>query len=757
MKSRYDFLGARFKLFIWQWRGVWITTPCITTFVILLRLTGILQSWEWGTYDFYIRNRPLPTQDRRIAIIGIDEADVHKIGQPVLPDATYAKLLEKLKAMEPRAIGLDIYRDLPVPPGHEELIRVFKNTPNLVGIQKVVGDNKREGVAPPPALKEKGQVGANDILADADGRVRRGLFYLDNQDGETIHSFALHLALHYLEKENIKAEIVEGTNNWRIGNQVFIPFEKNDGGYVKTDAGGYQLLINYRGSNGYFEIVSLTDILEDQVPPDWGSDRIIIIGKVGESFNDLFYTPYSSSWLTLPKPMAGVELQANFISQIISAALNERSLIRTWSEPQEWLWIFIWSGVGATATWHWRNQTKQFLSLALFKHLALEIFILFGSTYIGFIYGWWIPIVPPLLALVGAFFVITGYVAGTASGIRKTFCRYLSQEIVSNLLESKEGLKIGGKRQTITVLASDLRGFTALSEKLSSEDVVEIINIYLQDILKIITDYGGNIDKLLGDGIMVLFGAPIVREDDAERAVACALAMQLEMESINKKIQVLGLPALEMGIGINTGDAVVGNIGSEEHTEYTAIGWEVNLAFRVETYAIGNQILISNSTKEAIGISELRIDSMKEIKPKGMSNPINIYEVGGIAGKYNLFLPKEQEILLMLEKPIPIFYLIVEGKQISNTVFKGNLVKLSQRGAEIEMNKSTSTDSIPLPYSNIQLNLLKPDNQSFMSEHIYGKVLKVEEASKTFYIRFTFKPQSVIQQLDSLYQSSLKR
>ena len=721
---------------------------------MLLRLTGILQLWEWSTYDFYIRNRPLPTQDRRIAIIGIDEADVHKIGQPILPDAIYAQVLEKLKPMEPRAIGLDIYRDLPVQPGHQELVRIFENTPNLVGIQKVVGDEKQEGVAAPPALKERGQVGANDMLVDADGRIRRGLFYLDNQDGERIHGFALHLALHYLKKENIQAEIVEGTDNWRIGDRVFIPFEENDGGYVRTDAGGYQLLINYRGPIGYFEIVSLTDILEERVPPDWGRDRIILIGKVGESFNDLFYTPYSGGLLTLPKPMTGVEVQANFISQIISAALNERSLIRTWSEPQEWLWILIWSGVGATVAWHWRNQTKQFLSLALFKHLTLKILILFGSSYIGFIYGWWVPVVPPLLALVGAFFVIIGYVAGTASGIRKTFDRYLSQEVVSNLLESKEGLKIGGKRQTITVLASDLRGFTALSEQLSSETVVKIINIYLQDTLKIITKYGGTIDKLLGDGIMVLFGAPIVREDDAQRAVACAVAMQLEMESINKKIQAQGLPALEMGIGINTGDAVVGNIGCEEHTEYTAIGWEVNLAFRIETYAIGNQILISNSTKEAIGISQLRIDSMKEIKPKGMSNRIKIYEVGGIGDKYNLFLPKEEEILLLLEKPISVFYLIVEGKQISNTVFKGNLIKLSQRGAEIEMNKSAPTDLVPLPYSNIQLNLLKPDNESFMSEHIYGKVLKVEEASKIFYIRFTFKPQSVTQQFDSLYQSS---
>lgn len=757
MKSHYDSRGSRAKSLIWQSRGVWITTPCVTILVILLRLTGILQLWEWGTYDFYIRNRPLPPRDERIIIVGIDEADIRKVGQGTIPDATLAKLLKKLKAMEPRAIGLDIYRNLPVPPGNEELVKVFQSTPNLVGIQKVVGDERGEGVAPPPALQKKGQVGANDTPVDADNRSRRGLFYLDNKYGETIYSFALHLGLLYLEQENIKPEIVEGPERWRLGNRVFPPFQKNDGGYVRADARGYQLLINYRGPSGHFETVSLTDILDGQVSPDWGRDRIILIGAVGESFNDLFYTPYSSYLLTPPIPMAGVELQANFISQIISVALNERPLIKTWSEPQEWLWIFIWSGVGATVTWQWRNQTKKFLSLTLLKHLTLEATIIFLSTYMMFIWGWWLPVVPPLLAILLSSFAITGYVAGTASLIRKTFARYHSNEIVKNLLESKEGLKIGGKRQCITVLTSDLRGFTALSEQLSPESVVEIINIYLKDILKIITKYGGSIDKLLGDGIMVLFGAPIAREDDPQRAVACAVAMQLEMKSINQKMKVLGLPTLEMGIGIHTGDAVVGNIGSEEHTEYTAIGWEVNLAFRIESYATGNQILISNATIAAIGISQLRIDSTKEIKPKGISNPINIYEVGGIGDKYNLFLPKEEEVLLPLEQAIPIFYLIVEGKHISDTVFKGNLVKLSHRGAEIEINRYASRDSLPFTHSNIQLNLLNPSNKSFMSEHIYGKVLRVEEASKTFYIRFTFKPQSVIEQLDSLYKSSLQR
>lgn len=753
MKSHHDAPGVKIKLSIWKWRGVWITTPCVAIVVILLRLTGIFQLWEWATFDFYMRHRPLPPVDERIVIVGIEERDVQKIGQAVIPDAVYAQLLKKLKAMEPRAIGLDIYRDLPVPPGHEELVKVFQTTPNLVGIHKVVGDEKLEGVAPPPALKAKGQIGANDLIVDADNRVRRGLLYLEDKNGETAYSFGLYLALLYLQKEGIEPEIIQGTNNWRLGSQVFARFKSNDGGYVRTDANGYQLLINYRGPTGYFEKVSLTDILEDRVAKDWGRDRIILIGKVGESFNDLFYTPYSSGLLTLPQPMPGVEVQANFISQIISAALNERSSIKTWSDPQEWLWILIWSGVGVTITWQRPDKTQKFFSLTLLKKLSLATFFLFSITFAAFIGQWWLPVVPPFLAIAGSSFAVTGYFAGTAGIIRKTFGRYLSHEIVNNLLESETGLKIGGQRQCITILTSDLRGFTAVSEQLPPEKVVEIINVYLQNILKVISKHGGTIDKLLGDGIMVLFGAPFTREDDAKRAVACALEMQLEMVNINQKMKALGLPTLEMGIGINTGEAVVGNIGSEEHTEYTAIGWEVNLAFRIETYAIGNQILISNSTKEAIGISKLRIDSTKEIKPKGIRESISVYEIGGIEDKYNLFLPKEEEILLPLQTTIPIFYLIVEGKQVSDTVCKGNLVSLSHKGAEVKVNEYTSRELIPPAHSNIQLNILKLDNKSFMSEHIYAKVLKVKETTKTFYIRFTFKPQSVSDKLDVLYQS----
>ncbi len=151
-------MWVRLKRLLWHWRGVWITAPGIAGLVLILRFAGLLQSWEWGVFDQYMRLRPLEAPDDRIVIVGFDEADVRKLGQATIPDGVLAKLLKKLKARQPRAIGLDIYRDTPTE-GHQELVQVFESTPNLVGIQKVVGDSRREAVAPPPALKAKGQVG----------------------------------------------------------------------------------------------------------------------------------------------------------------------------------------------------------------------------------------------------------------------------------------------------------------------------------------------------------------------------------------------------------------------------------------------------------------------------------------------------------------------------------------------------------------------------------------------------------------------
>lgn len=740
------------KRLLWEWRGVWVTAPSVAVLVILVRSLGLLQSFEWAAFDQYLRLRPAEPQDERIVIVGINEADLQDIRQPIISDAIYAQLLEKLKAKKPRAIGLDIYRDLPVEPGHQDLVRVFNSTPNLIGIQKVVGDSRREAIPPPPALKAKGQVGANDLILDADNKVRRALLYVQAPNGEQVFSLGLYLALLYLNQQKIVPQIEPGTKNWRLGKTKFLPFEANDGGYVQADDRGFQLLLNYRGGSRHFSTVSLTDVLKDRLPANWGRDRIILIGGVGESFPDLHFTPYSSSRLSLPVRMAGVEIHATLASQIISSALEGRTLIKSWSEPFDWFWIVLWSTIGSFLSWQNRytNGVTRFSFNRVNVTLLGGVFLI-GGTYLAFLGGWWIPVIPPILGLMSSAIAINAYVARTARKIRKTFGRYLTDAVVANLLENPQGLKLGGERRKITILTSDLRGFTNFSERYPPEEVVKILNFYLGCMADVITKYQGTIDEFMGDGILVLFGAPTVREDDAQRAVACAVAMQLAMETVNQKMEEWNFPNLAMGIGINTGEVVVGNIGSDKRSKYGVVGSQVNLTYRIESYTVGGQILISESTLKAVE-SIARIDAQKQVKAKGILQMLTLYEVGGIAGNYNLFLSLEAEILLPIPKEniLQCYYTILDGKHLNNSSFTGNLIKLSARGAEISHNGENQ--AIPEPMSNIKLNLLTANVPNQVSKDIYGKVLDLSN-SGSFYIHFTAKPPAEDLFLNTLYKS----
>jgi adenylate cyclase len=263
----------------------------------------------------------------------------------------------------------------------------------------------------------------------------------------------------------------------------------------------------------------------------------------------------------------------------------------------------------------------------------------------------------------------------------------------------------------------------------------------------VITHYQGTIDEFMGDGILVLFGAPTARVDDAERSVACAVAMQLAMGPVNEQMKQLGVSPLKMGIGINTGEVVVGNIGSIKRTKYGVVGSQVNLTYRIESYTTEGQIFISASTLEAAG-SSVKIDGEKHVQPKGIKEPIAIYDVGGIGGKYNLFLSKQEEVFLPLAEEIPMQYAVLDGKDISDTLSKGSLVKLSDNGAEVRSENSVA------PLTNIKLNFLPSHNQSQASDDIYAKVLEKPAENGNFYIYFTALPPDIEAMLAHLYKSA---
>ena len=317
--------------------------------------------------------------------------------------------------------------------------------------------------------------------------------------------------------------------------------------------------------------------------------------------------------------------------------------------------------------------------------------------------------------------------------IRQTFGSYLSDEIVDTILE-KGGLKIEGEKRQATILMADLRGFTSLSERLPAEDVVAMINIYLETMTEIIQKYQGTIDEFIGDGILVIFGAPILRPDDPRRAVACAVEMQLAMTSVNDRNRQAGYPEVALGIGINTGEVVMGNIGSKKRIKYAVVGRAVNLTARIESYTVGGQIFISESTLDECG-DICRIDTAMQVMPKGVKKPLTIHEVGGIGGDFQLFLPPKKEITwIELEPGLPVQFTVVDWKHTGELGHRGAITKLAHNMVEIH------SEVLPSPLANLRISLYDPDDHE-ISDDLYGKVVAhLSESPPAFLVHFTSVP-----------------
>ncbi|MBK6579471.1 MAG: AAA family ATPase [Sandaracinaceae bacterium] len=241
--------------------------------------------------------------------------------------------------------------------------------------------------------------------------------------------------------------------------------------------------------------------------------------------------------------------------------------------------------------------------------------------------------------------------------IRKTFGRYLSDDVVDSILDEPRGLELGGELRRVSVVMADLRGFSTAASALPPEDVLRVINHFLAGMTEVIFQYGGTIDEVLGDGLLVLFGAPVSRPDDADRAVACAIAMQSAMAAVNARNAALGLPQLEMGIGIHTGEAVVGNLGSDKRAKYGVVGTVVNLAARIEGLTTGGQVLISSETSAFVS-APLELRASTTFQPKGASTPLSVFEVTAIGAPFDQRLARAEHPLIDVT-PFDVEYAVV--------------------------------------------------------------------------------------------------
>jgi diguanylate cyclase (GGDEF)-like protein/PAS domain S-box-containing protein len=406
-------LGIKIKQRLWQERKVWLAAILTTSVVMGLRIFGLLQPLELAALDQLLRSRPPEPRDGRIVIVGVGDSDIDKLQTWPIPDRVMAELLEKINSYHPRAIGLDIYRDVPVGDGHEQLQHVFQTAPNLIGIEKIA-DNQQVGVKPPKPLNELGQIGFNNVIVDVDGKVRRSILFWKS-DGKTATSFALRLAFLYLQQDGITPKAA-ATNpgDLQLGNSTFRRLRFNDGAYVGADMGGYQILANLRSPASKFQVVSLSDVLEGRVSADVMRDRIVLIGSTAPSLKDFFYTSYSTNANGSAQLISGVELHAQFISQIISAAQDGRSLLHPINKPLDFLWILGWSLVGASLSWRFRSPSRSGLSI------LLAASGLTGACYLALLQGAWLPLVPPLLTLTGSAFAITIYIAYLQEELKKS-------------------------------------------------------------------------------------------------------------------------------------------------------------------------------------------------------------------------------------------------------------------------------------------------------------------------------------------------
>jgi CHASE2 domain-containing sensor protein/two-component sensor histidine kinase len=372
---------------VWRNRQSLLILLFAWIFALCCQGLGWLQPLELNLYDFNSSRRHVKGNYDKIVIVKIDESDIEKFNWP-LSDRLLAQLLEKIKVQQPIAIGLDIYRNVPVSPGSQEIAAIFNSTPNLLGIEKVLSSYRDAKIPPNPILKRKKQIASSDIPAEPDDKIRRGLLIPYATDDPDLPSLSLAMAWKYLATQQIFPERGEG--DWlKLNNFTFFPFNKSDGGYVNVDDGSYQILIDFAGGAGAFAEVSISEVLLDKLPADTFQNKLVLIGSTAPSLNDIFSTPQER--------MAGIEIHAHLTSQIISSALTGKSYLNTVPDSLEVGYLLLCGLIS-----HWliyRNLRLGKKLLFLLLCTLIIILVIAVISYLGFGLGYWIPVLATCLAV----------------------------------------------------------------------------------------------------------------------------------------------------------------------------------------------------------------------------------------------------------------------------------------------------------------------------------------------------------------------
>ncbi len=578
--------------------------------IVLLTALSVIFMYR-GTLDrldYFFEDRFMQREgeiDTRIAIIAIDDESVGDFGSWPWNRSVHAQLVDTLAAGDPAVIAFDVTFPAPSaddPESDQALVDAVAAAGNVV--MPAFGTfpaSSGQGTLEAEALNEPflelkdaaAAIGHINTIPDRDRVVRNSLYSFEYK-GDMLESFSWVVYRMFMERAGQTA----------------------DSSMLPLDAFG-RFHIAYTGKPFEYEAIPYSAVLAGDVPAEYFKDRMVLIGPYATGFKDDYLTP-----LQVKNPMYGVEIHANILQALLE---------QTFKHTLDWKWnALVLVLAAAIAYWLFRRFSMliSFLGVG-----ALAAVLVFAAGYL-YGQGTLISVGYTLPLLVLSCIIVVGYHYADELLERRRvtdiFGRYVAPQVVDQILQKgDEGLKLGGTRRELTVLFVDIRGFTPLSERAEPEEIVEILNEYLDLAANCIFKFDGTLDKFIGDAAMAIFNAPLLLDDHPMRAVEAAWAMKEGSAALEKKLVERFGFGVKFGLGIHVGPAVFGNIGSKTRMDYTAIGDTVNTAARLESNAKPGQIVLSEAVYARVQDRILAAD-LGEIKVKGKEQGIRIYELEGL-------------------------------------------------------------------------------------------------------------------------------